>query len=178
MKHIKLFEEYIGGKHYSNYGIKTMDELLDKISKQGIDSLTDEEKERLSQFDTLSQPEPEQKEINKTEEIDTVSNINKKYYDKTKEIGFILKEISDDDKEVYYSGTLFFRGVQYNGYFSKDKKTDAPFYSFISSDGKEFHPADYDLHYEFDDMIQEIFYDENHNQNDNDDNEDDNLSLN
>ena len=149
MKHLMLFEAYS----------KIHDDILDKISKSGFDSLTPREKKIISNID-MDYDEPE--EIQKPTIKPKYNNqfLNKKYTDTTGKITFVLKEIDDEEKEVNYSGILYHNGLIYNGYMSKDKETDAPYFDFKTANGDEFYPANYNLHYEFDDLMQEVFYDD------------------
>lgn len=148
MKYLMLFEEY------TTYH----DELLDKISKYGIESLTDKEKEALKNLDN---PEDETEKVElQAQKILKEVNKNKKIYDKTKKIGFQLTKILDTESQRIYIGNIYFRGKKFEGYMSIDKETHSPHYDFISSDKMIFEPAEFDLHYEFDDMMEEVFYDD------------------
>jgi hypothetical protein len=175
MKYIMLFEAY------SSYQEKIMDDLLDKISKNGVDSLTPEEKNMLQKLDTIESPEVK-KLLNNNGDDDEILGgfddktgkaffsdenvINKKYFDSSKEICFLLKQIIDDKENVIYMGEIHFRGIIYTGYISKNKKTEYFDYAFIEDkNGVEFEPTEYDLHYEFDDLIQDVIYDESTNSN-------------
>lgn len=176
MKYLMLFESY------TSHQEKLMDELLDKISNFGMDSLSPEEKNMLKNLDTIESPEVKKLMSNDDAEnsgeyisgfsdatakdfLSGKNVINKKYFDTTKQICFLLKQILDDKDDVIYAGEIHFKGVIYNGYMSKHKETESSMFAFIEDDGKEFDPTEYDLHYEFDDLIQEVFYDENTNSN-------------
>jgi hypothetical protein len=159
-----LFEEY------SSYQTKVLDDLLDKISKNGVDSLTPEEKIQLKNIEDIKSPEV-QKLLKNNEEpaeqsiFDSENIINKKYYDSTNEICFLLKKIENESTGVVYIGEIHFRYKIYKGYLVKDKETEQSDYKFISENDEEFDPVDYDLHYEFDGLIEEIFYDDTINKN-------------
>lgn len=177
MKYVLLFEAY------TSHQEKIMDDLLDKINDFGIDSLTPEEKNMLNNLDTIESPEVK-KLMNNDDDDENRGNfisglsdatskaflsgenvVNKKYFDTTKQICFLLKQIIDDGDDIIYVGEIHFKGVIYNGYISKHKETESSMFAFVEDNGKEFDPTEFDLHYEFDDLIQEVFYDENTNSN-------------
>jgi hypothetical protein len=168
MKFLMLFEEY------SSYQTKVLDDLLDKISKSGIDSLSPEERKQLKNIDDVKSPEVQkllknddvETEPSKASTFDVKNIINKKYFDSTKEICFLLKNIDDTDEYgVLYMGDIYFRYKVYHGYIVKVKETESADYNFISDNSEIFEPSEYDLHYEFDGLIEEVFYDENINKN-------------
>ena len=165
MKFLMLFEAY------TKYQEKTLDEILDKISKYGMNSLTPDEKNILGNIEDVKSPEvqkllkKDENEPSETSIFNAENVINKKYYDTTKKICFLLKNISEEDNSVIYIGEIHFRYKIYNGYLVKDIETEQSDYKFMTDSGEEFEPADYDLHYEFDGLIEEVFYDENINKN-------------
>lgn len=167
MKFLMLFEAF------SNYQTKVVDELLDKISKNGVNSLSPDELNKLKDVDNIKSPSVKallkddgEDETPADSSIFDIENIiNKKYFDSTNQICFLLKQIEDESTGVVYFGDIHFKYKIYKGYLIRDKESESSDYKFMSEDGEEFEPAEHDLHYEFDGLIEEVFYDENINKN-------------
>jgi hypothetical protein len=164
MRYLMMFEAF--NESLTKHQEFTMNNILDKISKDGVDSLTPEERKMLNNIEDIEAPVPD---ILKDTEIPDGGygnkvSINKKYFDSSKKIAFLLKEVTDKNDEVMYFGEIHFQGDIYIGEMTKNKETEQPFYLFINTkNGEEFEPSNYDLHYEFDDLMQEVFYDESIN---------------
>jgi hypothetical protein len=148
MLHIKLFEEYNTKP--------IIDTILDKINKTGYNSLTNDEILILNQMDDIKTiDEPKKIEYQQKE-------FNKKYYDSTKKICFVLSNIDKNinTDEIYFYGNIYFRNNIYYGYISYDIESESFLYEFIDKNDNEFEPMEYNLHYEFDKLIQKIIYDD------------------
>jgi len=163
MKHLMLFEAY------TSYQTKLMNDLLDK----GYNNLSEIDKEKLRNIDKQKEPKVQkdpdvQRLINPRGEwrgtkdkLDNFKPQNKEYTDSTDTIKFKLVATAETPEFDVYQGEIHYDGVEYFGYVFKDKVTEEQTYKFQSMDNREFEPADYDLHYEFDDLLQQICYDEN-----------------
>lgn len=160
MKHILLFETF-SETNYSSFQKRTIDELLDKMVANGIDSLTQPELDTLKNADQIE---------DKNDKSNTKAfNFNKVYSDTTGGLVFNLTSVEYSDIEVFYYGTLNFKhisedksvyDIKYRGYVYKDLETESVEYSFVDLNDEQFDPSEYDLHYEFDDLIQQVAYDD------------------
>lgn len=144
MKHVMLFEKY------TKYQEKEADRLLDKMLDQGEESLTPDEIKRLKELDSLAQPDPTKQDNDK--------RVVRKDYT-VDDIIFTLKDITSNDKIESYNGVIRFGGVTYNGYIMRDIETEQAYHYFIDNDGVQFEPTEVDLAYEFDDLMDEVFTD-------------------
>lgn len=152
---------------YTSYQTKLMNDLLDK----GYNNLSEIDKEKLRNIDKQKEPvaEPVQDSPIKSrgewkgtkDKFDNFKPQNKEYSDSTETIKFKLISTAETPEHDVYQGEIYYDGVKYFGYIFKDKVTEEPTYKFQSMDNREFEPADHDLHYEFDDLLQQIVYDEN-----------------
>lgn len=122
------------------------DEILDKISKNGIDSLTDKEREFLDSHKDGKEDETYEKIINEFSE--TIGNIEIKfiYEDTDKDDGFLThygKLILKDDKVYEFDGSI----TEFEGTFITDFENDI-INDWIVMEGME---------YEYEQFIEYIF---------------------
>lgn len=91
MKYIKLFEDYL-------------DEILDKITKSGINSLTDNEKKYLNanSFDNKEEMAKIEREVGK-----------RKFTSSNNLFSFELDRVEDFGDEVLYYGTIYLPDITY-----------------------------------------------------------------
>lgn len=146
MKYIKLYENF--------NTTPAVDKVLDKISKSGYNSLTDQERlivNMMSDMRTIDD-KPQYKEI----------RINKTFTDSTDTIRFVLDYVISNSNENIYHGAVYHADIRYTGTIIKNKETEVYTYDFynITDFDDIFEPVEYDLHYEFDNLIELIIYDE------------------
>lgn len=84
----------------------------------------------------------------------------KTYTDSSDSIDFNLYSVKDETDSIKYLGEVWFDGIKYDGYIEFVKSTGQPIHNFTDSEGNEFDPTEYDLHYQFDDLIQNVIDDE------------------
>ena len=87
-------------------------------------------------------------------------SIIKTYTDSSDSIDFNLRRVNDEVDSIKYFGEVIFDGIEYKGYIEFIKSSGQPIHNFNDSEGNEFDPTEYDLHYQFDDLMQEVIDDE------------------
>ena len=155
---------------YTSYQTKRMNDLLDK----GFKNLTASEKDELKNIDKLKEPvdkpvesAPVNTGAKSREDFDSDMGdfVNQKkqdkiYTDSTDTVIFRLIETSECKTHYVFKGAIQYNDDLYFGYIFNDRVTEEPTYKFTNMKGVGFEPADHDLHYEFDDLLQQVIYDE------------------
>lgn len=148
MKYIKTFER--------NSEIElSLNTILDKISNNGLDSLSSREKDFLNSFKKNKQHESFKK-LN-------VKKYNGGHFD------FDLYEIVNKGDTIEFHGELSlprWNGMDYNkveGYIEYKKDGSVELFFDSEGDSKGYSPWDFveGLEYEFDSFIDDIIYDNN-----------------
>jgi hypothetical protein len=137
MKHLKKFEN------------KTIDDILDKITSSGVDSLSKYEKEYLDK--------KSRKESTDDIKIEPKSTKWKKYSDKIGPYDAVFEITNIDEEESIINGILIVNGIEYEGYIEyidDDYKT-----SFFYNDDSDVYTDLDGLEYEIDSFFQNAFYD-------------------
>lgn len=124
MKYVMLYE------YFTNH-----DEILDKISKSGIDSLTDNELNILKNVN-----------INTTKQENTNININIKddvYYDNDENIKFKLLKTVMKNGVLYFNGKILFEDEVFTGHILYDEGENYYEFEFYTNHNESFDPKDF-----------------------------------
>jgi len=138
MKYLKKFEN------------KTIDDILDKISSSGLDSLTDYEKEYLDKTS--------RKESTEDIKVEPKSTKWEKYTDKIGPYDAVFEITNINEEESTINGILILNDdVEYEGYieYIDDDYKTSNFYN----DESDLYTDLEGLEYEIDSFFQNAFYD-------------------
>jgi hypothetical protein len=125
MKYVLLFEYF--SKH---------DDILDKISKNGVNSLTPEEVNLLKNINKV-QP---QKDMFKTLEIKKENDI---YFDIEKNIIFKLLKVVEHNGALFFNGIITFEEEKFTGHILYDESENYKEFEFYSRHNENFDPKQY-----------------------------------
>lgn len=98
---------------------KVLDQILDKISAEGIDSLTFREREYLDKYSKGKAPDDLGGDINYKKGTTIKSSLPQ-----VADFTFVFQEVNETDENIEYYGIIYFGGNEYIGAFVCDKNNN------------------------------------------------------